>query len=82
MINNISRFRIVPFDNSKKKHLQILHSDFDDGYIACHYDTKIVIIYDSHEGNHNANIQNLNGEIRVFMDRLFFFHDFQNNSIS
>ena len=55
--------QIVPLDNSKKKHLQILHCDFDGGHwIACHYDTKIVIIYDSYEGSRNANIQNSNEE--------------------
>ena len=48
--------------------------------IACHY-TKTVIIYDSHEGSRNVNIQNLNEEIRVFVYRLFPFHDFQNNPI-
>jgi len=49
--------------------------------IACHYDTKTVIIYDSLESSRNTNIQNLNEEIRVFVDRLFPVHDFQNNPI-
>ena len=53
----------------------------DRHWVACHYDTTTVIIYDSHEDSRNANIQNLNGEIRVFVDRLFPFHDFRNNPI-
>lgn len=74
--------RIVPLESSKKKHLQILHSDFSGGHwVTCHYDAKSVIIYDSHEGSRNANKQNVNGEIQIFVERLFPFHDFQNNPI-
>jgi len=61
MVNNISQSNCF---HSKKKHLQILHSGH---WIACHYDTKTIIKYDSHEG-HNACLQNLNKEIRVFVE--------------
>lgn len=80
----LTRFpdQIIPHESSQKKHLQILHSDFSGGHwVTCYYDTKSVIIYDSHEGSRNANKENVNGEIRIFVERLFPFHDFQNNSI-
>lgn len=74
--------QIVPLENPKKKHLQILHSDFAGGHwVTCHYNAKSVIIYDSHESSRNANTQNLNGEIRIFVERLFPFHDLRNNPI-
>src|SRR5436190_3226122 len=74
--------QIVPLDNRKKKHLQILHSDFGGGHwVTCYYDAKSVIIYDSHESSRNANIQSLNGKIQIFVERLFPFHDFQNKPV-
>ena len=73
-------YNIVPLDDPKKTHLQVIHSG-GNHWVCCYYDSRNIFVYDSYEGSYNMNLVSPDIDIKTFLEAVFPFYDIENKPI-
>ena len=71
---------IMPLNDSRNTHLQIIHTN-NTHWVCCYYDRSSIFIYDSLKSTRERNIYSVDIEILNYLKALFPFHDFQQKPI-